>query len=89
MDIVPAPGVELADLTQPWPWQDSLADYVRASHVMEHLSDKITMNESWCVLKRAKRANSCSAHKRWRAGVCQDRAHDLWKFPELTLLSKR
>jgi SAM-dependent methyltransferase len=52
VDVVPAPGVEVADLSKPWPWQDSSIDYVRASHVIEHLPDKIlTMNELWRVLK--------------------------------------
>ena len=58
VDIVPAPDVEVADLTKPWPWQDSSIDYVRASHVIEHLPDKIlTMNELWRVLKHGARAD--------------------------------
>jgi predicted SAM-dependent methyltransferase len=58
VDIVPAPGVEVADLTKPWPWQDSSVDYVRASHVIEHLPDKIfTMNELWRVLKPGAKAD--------------------------------
>jgi SAM-dependent methyltransferase len=52
VDVVPAPGVVVADLSKPWPWQDSSVDHVRASHVIEHLPDKIlTMNELWRVLK--------------------------------------
>lgn len=58
VDIVPAPGVEVADLTKPWPWKDSSIDYVRASHVIEHLPDKIlTMNELWRVLKPGGKAD--------------------------------
>lgn len=52
VDVVSAPGVEVVDLTKPWPWGDSAVDYVRASHIIEHLPDKIfTMNELWRVLK--------------------------------------
>jgi SAM-dependent methyltransferase len=52
VDIVPRPGIEVADLREPWPWSDSSVDYVRASHIIEHLPDKIfTMNELWRVLK--------------------------------------
>jgi SAM-dependent methyltransferase len=58
VDVVPAPGVEIADLTKPWPWSDSSVDYVRASHVIEHLPDKIfTMNELWRVLKPGAKAD--------------------------------
>jgi SAM-dependent methyltransferase len=57
-DLVPAEGIVVADLTKPWPWQDSSIDYVRASHVIEHLPDKIfTMNELWRVLKSGARAD--------------------------------
>jgi SAM-dependent methyltransferase len=58
VDAVPAPGVEVADLTKPWPWADSSVDYVRASHIIEHLPDKIfTMNELWRVLKAGSKAD--------------------------------
>lgn len=58
VDIVPAPGVEVADLTKPWPWPDSSVDYVWASHVIEHLPDKIfTMNELWRILKPGAKAD--------------------------------
>lgn len=51
VDIVPAPGVEAADLRQPWPWPDSSIEHVRAWDIIEHLPDKIfTMNELWRVL---------------------------------------
>ncbi|MBV7339359.1 methyltransferase domain-containing protein [Chloroflexi bacterium TSY] len=52
VDLVPAPGVQVADLRKPWPWQDSSVEYVRAWDIIEHLPDKIfTMNELWRVLK--------------------------------------
>jgi len=51
VDIVP-PADFLADLTQPWPWEDSSVDEVLAYDVFEHLQDKRhTMNELWRVLK--------------------------------------
>lgn len=52
VDVVAGPGIEVADLRNPWPWPDSSADYVRAWDIIEHLPDKIfTMNELWRVLK--------------------------------------
>jgi len=58
VDVVAAPGVEVVDLTKLWPWADSSVDYVRASHVIEHLPDKIfIMNELWRVLKPGSRVD--------------------------------
>ncbi len=43
---------QLADLSKPWPWEDSSIDHIRAHDIIEHLADKIhTMNEAWRVLK--------------------------------------
>lgn len=51
VDIAPAPGVEVADLREAWPWADSSVQFVRAYDIIEHLPDKIfTMNELWRVL---------------------------------------
>jgi len=51
VDIVP-PADVIADLTKPWPWEDSSVDEVRAYDVFEHLPDKRhTMNELWRVLR--------------------------------------
>jgi SAM-dependent methyltransferase len=52
VDIVEGPGIQVADLRQPWPWADDSVDYIYASHVIEHLPDKIlTMNELWRVMR--------------------------------------
>jgi hypothetical protein len=52
VDKVPLPGVQVADLREPWPWHDDTVDYVRAWDIIEHLPDKIfTMNEIWRVLR--------------------------------------
>lgn len=52
VDIAPAPGVEMADLRERWPWADDSVDFVRAYDIIEHLPDKIfTMNELWRVLR--------------------------------------
>jgi len=47
------PADVLWDLSvAPWPWEDSTVDYILASHIVEHLPDKIlTMNEAHRVLK--------------------------------------
>lgn len=51
VDIAPAPGVEVADLREPWPWADNSVEFIRAYDIIEHLPDKIfTMNELWRVL---------------------------------------
>jgi SAM-dependent methyltransferase len=51
VDLVAAPGVEAADLREPWPWADSSVALVRAYDIIEHLPDKIhTLNELWRVL---------------------------------------
>jgi Glycosyl transferase family 2 len=51
VDIIPGPGVTVADLRQPWPWEENSIEHVRAWDVIEHLPDKIfTMNELWRVL---------------------------------------
>ncbi|HSF31109.1 MAG TPA: methyltransferase domain-containing protein [Candidatus Tectomicrobia bacterium] len=52
VDLMAGPGVQSADLRQPWPWPDNSVTYVYASHVIEHLPDKIfTMNELCRVLR--------------------------------------
>lgn len=50
VDVVP-PADMIADLTEPWPWETSSIDEVRAHDVFEHLPSRIfTMNELWRVL---------------------------------------
>jgi SAM-dependent methyltransferase len=52
VDVVGAPGIQVADLRQRWPWADGSIDHVRAWDIIEHLPDKIfTMNELWRVLR--------------------------------------
>lgn len=51
VDLYP-PAEVIADLREPWPWEDSSVDEVMARSVFEHLPDKIhTMNELWRVLR--------------------------------------
>lgn len=51
VDIVP-PADYIADLSQPWPWDNSSVDEILAFDVIEHLPDKrLTLNEMWRVLK--------------------------------------
>lgn len=52
VDIVPGPGITVADLREPWPWPDQSIEAVVAHDIIEHLPDKIhTMNELWRVLQ--------------------------------------
>lgn len=52
VDIVPLPGVDLvADLDQPWPWEDGTVAEILASHLFEHVNDPLLfMAEAWRVL---------------------------------------
>jgi SAM-dependent methyltransferase len=46
------PSFEWADLSEPWPWEDSTVEHIRAHDIIEHILAKIhTMNEAWRVLK--------------------------------------
>lgn len=75
VDIVP-PADVIADLTQPWPWEDSSVDEVRAHDVFEHLPDRIhTMNELWRVLKPGARATIEVPSAAKGAGFAQDPTH--------------
>ena len=52
VDIVAAPGVEVVDLRETWPWPEGSVERVRAWDIIEHLPDKmLTMNELWRVLE--------------------------------------
>ena len=52
VDCVAAPGVEVADLREPWPWTENSVETIRAWDIIEHLPDKVrTMNELWRVLR--------------------------------------
>ena len=55
VDSRPFEGVDtVADLTQPWPWDDNSVDQVHCSHFLEHLepSERVHFaNELWRVLK--------------------------------------
>lgn len=54
VDLFPGPGVEIVDLREQWPWEDSSIDAVRSWHTFEHLPDRVhTMNELWRILKPA------------------------------------
>jgi SAM-dependent methyltransferase len=75
VDLFPHPGTVHADLTKRWPWDDDSVDYVRASHIIEHLPDKIfTMNELWRVLKPGGRSH-ISVPTTEGAGAWQDPTH--------------
>lgn len=53
VDLYRFPGVDVvADLNEPWPFEDNYADRIVAVDLVEHLKDPIhTMNEAWRVLK--------------------------------------
>lgn len=57
LDIYPWPGVDvIADLDQPWPFEDSSAEFIIAAHVFEHLNNPVGfMQEAWRVLRPATR----------------------------------
>lgn len=54
VDLRAYPGVDVVhDLSNfPWPWDDSSVDEIYASHIIEHIADRVgVMNECWRVLK--------------------------------------
>jgi predicted SAM-dependent methyltransferase len=77
VDIAPGPMVDvIADLRQPWPWETSSIDEVRAHDIFEHLPDRIhTMNELHRVLKPGARAIVEVPNAAKGAGQWQDPTH--------------
>lgn len=74
VDIVP-PADVIADLTKPWPWEDSSIDEVLAFDIFEHLPNKVqTMNELWRILKPGGRATIKVPTTRGVGAVC-DHTH--------------
>ena len=62
VDVAP-PADVIADLTQPWPWEDSSVAEVEARSVFEHMPDKRhTMNELWRVLQPGGKATITVPH---------------------------
>lgn len=70
------PADQIADLSQPWPWDDSSVDEVKAFDVIEHLPDRIlTMNELHRVLRPGARAEIVVPSATKGAGFAQDPTH--------------
>jgi predicted SAM-dependent methyltransferase len=75
VDIVP-PADVVADLSKPWPWDDSSVDEVMALDVIEHIEDRIHfMNELWRVLKPGRWAVIEVPNATAGAGGFQDPTH--------------
>lgn len=75
VDIVP-PADIIADLAQPWPWEDSTVEMVTAQDIIEHIEDKIHfMNELWRVLKPGAQATIETPNACKGAGAFQDPTH--------------
>jgi SAM-dependent methyltransferase len=75
VDIAP-PADILADLTKPWPWEDSSVAAVKAFHIFEHLPDSMnTMNELWRVCKPGAIIEMEVPNAAHGAGAFQDPTH--------------
>lgn len=75
VDIAP-PADVIADLSEPWPWEDSSVDGVKALQVFEHIADQIhVMNELWRVLKPGAQAEIEVPSATHGAGAFQDPTH--------------
>jgi SAM-dependent methyltransferase len=90
-DIYPFEGVDVvADLNQPWPWDDDYATYIRAYDLVEHLrSPAFTMNEAWRVLGHGGIFEIWVPSTDGR-GAFQDPTHvSYWNFNSFQYYSKR
>ena len=47
VDLVP-PADQLVNLAEPWPWQDSSVEEIRAWDIIEHIGDCNHMGWQWC-----------------------------------------
>ena len=75
VDVIP-PADEIADLSLPWPWEDSSVDEVIALDIVEHIGDRIHfMNELHRVLKPGSRATIETPNASHGAGYFQDPTH--------------
>lgn len=75
VDICP-PADIVTDLSQPWPWEDSTVDEVKALDVIEHIADRIHfMNQLHRVLKPGARAEIVTPNASRGAGYFQDPTH--------------
>lgn len=76
VDLVP-PADFVCDLREPWSiWPDSSVDEIVASHIIEHLPNRIhTMNEMHRVLKPGARAVIDVPSASHGAGYAQDPTH--------------
>jgi len=75
VDIV-EPADVIADLSKPWPWDDSTVEEVQAHDVIEHIEDRIHfMNELHRVLIPGGRATIITPNAARGAGYFQDPTH--------------
>jgi hypothetical protein len=75
VDIVP-PADIIVDLSQPWPWEDSSVEEVKALDVIEHIENRIHfMNEMHRALKPGGRAEIEVPNATKGAGFAQDPTH--------------
>jgi hypothetical protein len=75
VDIAP-PADIIADLSKPWPWEDSSVDEVKAYDVIEHVADRVHfMNELWRVLRPGAKAEIEVPNATKGAGFVQDPTH--------------
>lgn len=66
----------VADLSKPWPWEDSSVDEVVAFDIIEHIEDRIHfMNELHRVLKPFARATIEVPNATKGSGFAQDPTH--------------
>lgn len=73
---IAGPADIVTDLSQPWPWEDSSVDEIKALDIVEHLPSRIfTMNEMHRVLKPGGRATIETPNASRGAGYFQDPTH--------------
>jgi predicted SAM-dependent methyltransferase len=70
------PADAIVDLAGPWPWPESSVSEIKASHIIEHLPDRVhTMNSIWRVLVPSGRVVIDVPDATRGAGHVQDPTH--------------
>lgn len=82
VDLRPQEDIDIVcDLTKGWPFRDCTIDRLRASHIVEHLSDSLhTMNEAFRVLKPGSEFEIDVPSTKGAGAFCDPTHKSFWNF---------